>query len=143
MIGWPSGLRRQFKALVSSGARVRISSQSLFWVSFFLLQLKIGKRKKDAATGDRTWDLQIFSLTLSQLSYSGYCDCKKTLGKTLRDVYCVCVCPPITVADDFYISGRRPCGPTAKASDYESGDCGFESHQGCEKFSLSFFSEKI
>ena len=28
MIGWPSGLRRQFKALVSSEARVRISSQS-------------------------------------------------------------------------------------------------------------------
>ena len=27
-IGWPSGLRRQFKALVSSEARVRISSQS-------------------------------------------------------------------------------------------------------------------
>ena len=28
--GWPSGLRRQFKALVSSEARVRISLQSLF-----------------------------------------------------------------------------------------------------------------
>ena len=27
--------------------------------------------KKTAATGDRTWDLQIFSLTLSQLSYIG------------------------------------------------------------------------
>ena len=27
--------------------------------------------KKNAATGDRTWDLQIFSLTLSQLSYRG------------------------------------------------------------------------
>ena len=24
-----------------------------------------------------------------------------------------------------------PRGPTDKASDYESGDCGFESHQGC------------
>ena len=30
MAGWPSGLRRQFKALVSSEARVRISLQSLF-----------------------------------------------------------------------------------------------------------------
>ena len=30
-----------------------------------------GKKQKIAATGDRTWDLQIFSLTLSQLSYSG------------------------------------------------------------------------
>ena len=29
------------------------------------------KKEKIAATGDRTWDLQIFSLTLSQLSYSG------------------------------------------------------------------------
>ena len=28
-------------------------------------------KKHYAATGDRTWDLQIFSLTLSQLSYSG------------------------------------------------------------------------
>ena len=24
-----------------------------------------------------------------------------------------------------------PRGPTDKASDYESGDCGFESHRGC------------
>ena len=29
------------------------------------------RQKISAATGDRTWDLQIFSLTLSQLSYSG------------------------------------------------------------------------
>ena len=29
------------------------------------------KKKTDAATRDRTRDLQIFSLTLSQLSYSG------------------------------------------------------------------------
>ena len=29
------------------------------------------KIEKYAATGDRTWDLQIFSLTLSQLSYRG------------------------------------------------------------------------
>ena len=34
MIGWPSGLRRQFKALVSSGARVRISSQSFFYYQY-------------------------------------------------------------------------------------------------------------
>ena len=26
---------------------------------------------------------------------------------------------------------NRPRGPTDKASDYESGDCGFESHRGC------------
>ena len=26
--------------------------------------------------------------------------------------------------------GPRPCGPTDKASDYESGDCRFESCQG-------------
>ena len=30
--GWPSGLRRWFKAPVSSEARVRISHQSLFWL---------------------------------------------------------------------------------------------------------------
>ena len=36
--GWPSGLRRQFKALVSSEARVRISLQSLF----DLLRSRIG-----------------------------------------------------------------------------------------------------
>lgn len=29
-------------------------------------------KKHYAATGDRTWDLQIFSLTLSQLSYCGF-----------------------------------------------------------------------
>ena len=33
LIGWPSGLRRQFKALVSSEARVRISSQTLHVVA--------------------------------------------------------------------------------------------------------------
>ena len=32
-IGWPSGLRRQFKALVSSEARVRISSQSYVFIT--------------------------------------------------------------------------------------------------------------
>ena len=30
-VGWPSGLRRQFKALVSSEAWVRIPLQSLFF----------------------------------------------------------------------------------------------------------------
>ena len=49
MIGWPSGLRRQFKALVSSGARVRISSQSLF---FILLGEKQIKMQKKGAKGD-------------------------------------------------------------------------------------------
>ena len=34
-----------------------------------------------------------------------------------------------------------PRGPTDKASDYESGDCGFESHRGCfyDKFIHSVF----
>ena len=31
-----------------------------------------------------------------------------------------------------------PRGPTDKASDYESGDCGFESHQGCFLLILSY-----
>ena len=30
MVEWPSGLRRQVKALISSGARVRIPSQPKF-----------------------------------------------------------------------------------------------------------------
>ena len=29
------------------------------------------------------------------------------------------------------LTGSSPCGPMDKASDYESGDCGFESHRGC------------
>ena len=29
------------------------------------------------------------------------------------------------------LTGSSPRGPTDKASDYESGDCGFESHRGC------------
>ena len=33
-----------------------------------------------------------------------------------------------------------PCGPTDKASDYESGDCRFESCQGQHFFHLIFFS---
>ena len=33
VFGWPSGLRRQFKALVSSEARVRISSQTIHKVA--------------------------------------------------------------------------------------------------------------
>ena len=44
------------------------------WITipFQILFFKKFKNKKQlAATGDRTWDLQIFSLTLSQLSYSG------------------------------------------------------------------------
>ena len=35
-------------------------------------------RAKDAETWDRTGDLQIFSLTLSQLSYRGYEYCAET-----------------------------------------------------------------
>ena len=34
-------------------------------------------------------------------------------------------------AKSAVLNERWPCGPTDKASDYESGDCGFESHQGC------------
>ena len=30
-----------------------------------------------------------------------------------------------------YLLNICPRGPTDKASDYESGDCGFESHRGC------------
>ena len=35
-----------------------------------------------------------------------------------------------------------PRGPMDKASDYESGDCGFESHRGCfcKRFSVIFGS---
>ena len=42
-------------------------------ITFFFLRKKKDENdlQKYAATGDRTWDLQIFSLTLSQLSYSG------------------------------------------------------------------------
>ena len=29
------------------------------------------------------------------------------------------------------LTESSPRGPTDKASDYESGDCGFESHRGC------------
>ena len=38
-----------------------------------------------------------------------------------------------------------PRGPTDKASDYESGDCGFESHRGCfyNKFIHSVFLNSI
>ena len=39
------------------------------------------------------------------------------------------------------INKLRPCGPTDKASDYESGDSGFESQQGCF-FYFSFINEK-
>ena len=41
MVGWPSGLRRQFKALVSSEARVRIPLQSflLFALAKLLVSL--------------------------------------------------------------------------------------------------------
>ncbi len=35
------------------------------------------------------------------------------------------------------VEARRPCGPTDKASDYESGDSRFESWQG--RTFLSFF----
>ena len=42
-VGWPSGLRRQFKALVSSEAWVRIPLQSLFFLffSFFFSPLRL------------------------------------------------------------------------------------------------------
>ena len=44
------------------------------WLNLVINQLD--QKKKIAATRDRTRDLQIFSLTLSQLSYHGYaCDC--------------------------------------------------------------------
>ena len=36
----------------------------------------------------------------------------------------------------------RPCGPTDKASDYESGDSRFESWQGRFFFCISFFHVK-
>ena len=32
-----------------------------------------------------------------------------------------------------YFFNICPRGPTDKASDYESGDCGFESHRGCSE----------
>ena len=41
------------------------------------------------------------------------------------------------------IGDTSPCGPTDKASDYESGDSGFESQQGCLFFlPLEIFKSK-
>ena len=37
LVGWPSGLRRQVKALISSEARVRIPSQPLCNNFFFII----------------------------------------------------------------------------------------------------------
>ena len=53
MIGWPSGLRRQFKALVSSGARVRIPSQSFCF---------LWNKKHSARGGIRTHDPKLTKL---------------------------------------------------------------------------------
>ena len=38
-----------------------------------------------------------------------------------------------------YFFNICPRGPTDKASDYESGDCGFESHRGCFCFNKNNF----
>ena len=54
MVGWPSGLRRQVKALVSSGARVQIPPQPFlfcfflckFFLCFFNKNNKIKKTNK-------------------------------------------------------------------------------------------------
>ena len=46
-------------------------STFIFFFSPFLERRRVGFGKKNAFTQDRTGDLQIFSLTLSQLSYKG------------------------------------------------------------------------
>ena len=53
-VGWPSGLRRQFQALVSSEAWVRIPLQS-FWSFLALKNLIAGKKWIDRLVGMMTW----------------------------------------------------------------------------------------
>ena len=53
-VGWPSGLRRQFQALVSSEAWVRIPLQSRFFASEQDFDLSETNNKKNAETGNRT-----------------------------------------------------------------------------------------
>ena len=67
-VGWPSGLRRQFQALVSSEAWVRIPLQSFFLYSFHLRGQKSTKTKKCAETGSRTQVLA--ATTRSNSSYT-------------------------------------------------------------------------
>ena len=59
------------------------------------------REESDAETRDRTWDLQIFSLTLSQLSYRGLMCCK------LEDVLEI-YCDPLRRASMFLGAGTSP-----------------------------------
>ena len=83
-VGWPSGLRRQFQALVSSEAWVRIPLQSRFFLSvrpsFLVVRAVIflGGAKKIAETGNRTQasaaTMQGTAIILSRReSFSGRC----------------------------------------------------------------------
>ena len=67
----PKWLRGLTRNQLRSRAQVRILLVTTFCRSAKQHKPKV---KKDAATRDRTRDLQIFSLTLSQLSYRGYSD---------------------------------------------------------------------
>ena len=58
-----------------------------FWkLNIVQKKIKLILRKRTAATRDRTKDLQIFSLTLSQLSYHGtykiWCECKHFVNES-------------------------------------------------------------
>ena len=59
-----------------------VRSKSLVQAKFRTTPIKLKKAYKVAATRDWTRDLQIFSLTLSQLSYRGYTFTDVVLGQT-------------------------------------------------------------
>ena len=98
------------------------------------------KTKKNIADSrDRTSDLQIFSLTLSQLSYTGMLSPTRPTHRlgTTRDI----------IRGGGHPLGRTPSpsGLMDKASVSGAEDCGFESHLGWFFYffpSEAFFDQK-
>ena len=84
--------------------------------------------KKNADSRDRTSDLQIFSLTLSQLSYTG--------NGSHRPKKPASFVPPArkNLETDYALRAQCPSGQMDKASVSGAEDCGFESHLGCILF---------
>ena len=80
-------------------------------------------KENNADSRDRTSDLQIFSLTLSQLSY---------IGLSAQSRKAPMLEPRLGKVGEARVSGlrRSPSGQMDKASVSGAEDCGFESHLG-------------
>ena len=100
---------------------------------FLLVVRPRTKRNENAETRDRTGDLQIFSLTLSQLSYRGCVLDSKP--KQLRIFYALTPRIHDSLRCAVHTGRQGPRSLNGKASASDAGDCRFESCRG--RFSIS------